>query len=229
MMFYPEEILTPFAAIHLGKPVKWIEDRRENFISSNQERGQIHEVEYAFDDQGMLLAVRDTFQHDTGAYTPYGIIVPIITACSLPGPYRLQHYYSEFTVLYTNKVPVSPYRGAGRPHAVFVMERIMDRIASELHLDRLEGSARNFLAPDEFPWDVGLVYQDGGPTTYDSGNYQAGLEKLKVLLDYDHFREQQAKAHAEGRYLGMGMACYVEGTGIGPYEGAKVSVESDGR
>ncbi len=156
-------------------------------------------------------------------------LCPIITACTLPGPYRLRHYASEFTVLYTNKVPVSPYRGAGRPHAVFVMERIMDRIASELHLDRLEVRSRNFIASDEFPWDVGLVYQDGGPTNYDSGDYQAGLEKLKGLLDYEHFPEQQEAARAQGRYLGIGVACYVEGTGIGPYEGAKVSVESDGR
>ncbi len=229
MMFYPEEILTPFAAIQLGRPVKWIEDRREHFISANQERGQLHEVAYAFDDQGILLAVHDTFQHDTGAYTPYGIIVPIITACSLPGPYRLQNYYSEFTVLYTNKVPVSPYRGAGRPHAVFVMERIMDRIASELHVDRLAVRSRNFIQPEEFPWDVGLVYQDGGPTKYDSGNYQAGLDKLKIMLDYDNFPARQAEARKQGKYLGLGVAYYVEGTSIGPYEGATVRVESDGR
>ena len=229
MLFYPEEVLTPFAAIHLGRPVKWIEDRREHFISANQERSQLHEVEYAFDDQGILLAVRDSFLHDTGAYTPYGIIVPIITACTLPGPYRLQNYYSEFKVLYTNKVPVSPYRGAGRPHAVFVMERIMDRIAGELHLDRAEVRSRNFIAPDEFPWDVGLVYQDGGPTKYDSGNYQAGLDKLKAMLDYEDFPAKQAEALKEGRYLGLGIAYYVEGTGIGPYEGAQVRVESDGR
>jgi aerobic carbon-monoxide dehydrogenase large subunit len=229
MMFYPEEILTPFAAIRLGRPVKWIEDRREHFISANQERSQIHEVEYAFDDQGILLAVRDKFLHDTGAYTPYGIIVPIITACTLPGPYRLKDYYSEFTVLYTNKVPVSPYRGAGRPHAVFVMERIMDRIAKELNMDRAEVRSRNFISPDEFPWDVGLVYQDGGPTKYDSGNYQAGLNKLKALLDYDNFPAMQAEARKQGCYLGIGIGCYVEGTGIGPYEGAQVRVESDGR
>jgi len=229
MMFYPEEVLTPFAAIHLGRPVKWIEDRREHFISANQERSQLHEVEYAFDDQGILLAVRDNFIHDTGAYTPYGIIVPIITACTLPGPYRLKDYYSEFKVIYTNKVPVSPYRGAGRPHAVFVMERIMDRIASELQLDRAEVRSRNFIDPTDFPWDVGLTYQDGGPTKYDSGNYQAGLDKLKMVLDYDNFPAKQAEALKEGRYLGLGIAYYVEGTGIGPYEGAQVRVESDGR
>lgn len=229
MLFYPEEVLTPFAAQKVGRPVKWIEDRREHFISANQERSQFHEVDYAFDDQGKLLAVRDRFLHDTGAYTPYGIVVPLITVCTLPGPYRLRHYSSDFTVLYTNKVPVSPYRGAGRPHAVFVMERIMDRIASELHLDRLEVRTRNFIAPDEFPWDVGLVYQDGGPTKYDSGNYQEGLEKLKALLDYDHFSERQAEARKAGRYLGVGVACYVEGTAVGPYEGAWVRVESDGR
>src|SRR5436305_1863901 len=229
MLFYPEEILTPFAAIHLGRPVKWIEDRREHFISTNQERSQQHEVEYAFDEQGILLAIRDTFLHDTGAYTPYGIIVPIITACTLPGPYRLKHYYSEFTVLYTNKVPVSPYRGAGRPQAVFVMERIMDRIAGELHLDRCEVRSRNFIQPDEFPWDAGFVYQDGGPTRYDSGNYQAGLDKLKAMLDYDNFPQMQAQARQEERYLGIGVGYYVEGTSIGPYEGARVRVESDGR
>ncbi|GAC1349758.1 MAG: xanthine dehydrogenase family protein molybdopterin-binding subunit [Ktedonobacteraceae bacterium] len=229
MLFYPEEILTPFAAIHLGRPVKWIEDRRENFISSNQERGQKHEIEYAFDDQGVLLAIRDKFLHDAGAYTPYGIIVPIITACTLPGPYRLKHYYSEFTVLYTNKVPVSPYRGAGRPHAVFVMERIMDRIARDLDLDRFEVRSRNFIRPDEFPWDVGLVYQDGGPTKYDSGDYQAGLDKLKVMLNYDDFPRLQAEARQQGRYLGLGVGYYVEGTSIGPYEGANIRVESDGR
>src|SRR5947209_7268648 len=229
MMFYPEEILTPFAAIQLGRPVKWIEDRREHFISANQERSQLHEVEYAFDDQGLLLAVRDKFLHDTGAYTPYGIIVPIITACTLPGPYRLKHYYSEFTVLYTNKVPVSPYRGAGRPHAVFIMERIMDRIAKELKIDRCEVRSRNFIQPDEFPWDVGLVYQDGGPTKYDSGNYQAGLDKLKAMLDYDNFPKLQDEARQQGRFLGIGIGYYVEGTSIGPYEGANVRVESDGR
>jgi aerobic carbon-monoxide dehydrogenase large subunit len=229
MMFYPEEVLTPFSAIHLGRPVKWIEDRREHFISANQERSQLHEVEYAFDGQGILLAVRDNFIHDTGAYTPYGIIVPIITACTLPGPYRLKNYYSEFKVIYTNKVPVSPYRGAGRPHAVFVMERIMDRIASELQLDRAEVRSRNFIDPDDFPWDVGLIYQDGGPTKYDSGNYQAGLDKLKLMLDYDNFSAKQTEALKEGRYLGLGIAYYVEGTGIGPYEGAQIRVESDGR
>jgi aerobic carbon-monoxide dehydrogenase large subunit len=229
MLFYPEEILTPFAARQLGRPVKWIEDRREHFISANQERSQRHSVEYAFDEQGLLLAVRDRFVHDTGAYTPYGIIVPLITACTLPGPYRLRHYASEFTVLYTNKVPVSPYRGAGRPHAVFVMERIMDRIARELYLDRLDVRLRNFIQPDEFPWDVGVVYQDGGPTKYDSGNYPAALDKLKALLDYDHFPEEQQAARQEGRYLGLGVGCYVEGTGIGPYEGARINVESDGR
>lgn len=229
MMFYPEEVLVPFATRRLGRPVKWIEDRREHFISANQERSQEHEVEYAFDDDGILLAVRDSFLHDAGAYTPYGIIVPIITACTLPGPYRLRHYASEFKVLYTNKVPVSPYRGAGRPHAVFVMERIMDRIAQELHMDRLEVRSRNFIRPDEFPWDVGLIYQDGGPTKYDSGDYQAGLDRLKALLDYDNFPSMQAEARQQGRYLGIGVACYVEGTGIGPYEGAMVRVESDGR
>jgi CO/xanthine dehydrogenase Mo-binding subunit len=109
------------------------------------------------------------------------------------------------------------------------MERIMDSIARVLHRDRAEVRSSNFIQPDEFPWDVELVYQDGGPTKYDSGNYQAGLDKLRVLLDYDNFPTMQAEARNQGRYLGLGIGCYVEGTGIGPYEGAQVRVESDGR
>src|SRR5262249_21818119 len=123
MLFYPEEILVPCAAIRLGRPVKWVEDRLEHLASASQERGQLHEVEVATDAAGPIPAVRDRFVHDAGAYTPYGIIVPLITASQLPGPYRLPHYHVEFDVAYTNKVMVTPYRGAGRPHGAFVMER----------------------------------------------------------------------------------------------------------
>ena len=229
MLFYPEEILVPWAALRLRRPVKWTEDRREHLTAADQERGQVHHVEVAVDADGRILGLRDRFVHDTGAYTPYGMVVPIITASQLPGQYRLRNYAVEFAVAYTNKPAVSPYRGAGRPHGVFVMERVIGLVARELGLDAAEVRRRNLIQPDEFPWDVGLTFQDGGPTRYDSGNYPAGLEAALERAGYATFRDRQAEARRRGRHLGIGIACYVEGTGIGPYEGAHVRVEPSGR
>ena len=229
MLFYPEEILVPLAAIRLGRPVKWIEDRHEHLIAANQERGQIHDVDVAVDGDGRILALRDRFVHDAGAYTPYGIIVPLITSTQLPGPYRLPHYAVEFDVVYTNTAIVTPYRGAGRPHGAFVMERVIGRVARELGLEAVEVRRRNFIQPHEFPWDVGLTFQDGGPTRYDSGDYPRGLEMALETIGFRDFRARQAEARRQGRHLGLGVACYVEGTGIGPYEGAHVRVEPSGR
>jgi aerobic carbon-monoxide dehydrogenase large subunit len=229
MLFYPEETLVPYAAMKLGRPVKWTEDRREHLVAANQERGQIHDVEVGFDDSGRILGLRDRFVHDAGAYTPYGIVVPIITSTQLPGPYRLKNYTVEFEVAYTNKAVVTPYRGAGRPHGVFVMERVIGLIARELGLEPAEVRRRNFIQPDEFPWDVGLTFQDGGPTRYDSGNYPGGLAMALEMIEAGGFRARQAEARRAGRYLGLGLGCYVEGTGIGPYEGAHVRVEPSGK
>ncbi len=229
MMFFAEEVLVPWAAVKLERPVKWIEDRREHFISANQERGQLHHADIAVDAEGHILGIRDRFVHDTGAYTPYGIVVPIITSTQLPGPYRVPNYYSDFTVVYTNTPCVSPYRGAGRPHANFVMERLIDRVARELQLEPNEVRRRNFIQSDEFPWDVGLTFQDGAPTKYDSGNYPLALDMAEQHIDLPGFRQMQAKARRQGRYLGIGFAAYVEGTGIGPYEGAHVRVEPSGK
>jgi carbon-monoxide dehydrogenase large subunit len=229
MLFFPEEVLVPWAAIQLGQPVKWTEDRHEHFVAANQERGQAHTARVAVDAEGHILGLESVFLHDTGAYTPYGMVVPIITATQLPGPYKVPNYRSEFTVVYTNTPCVSPYRGAGRPHACFVMERLIDRIARELSLEPNEVRRRNFVQPDEFPWDVGLTFQDGAPTRYDSGNYPAALDLAERMIDVPVFRAEQAAARAEGRYLGLGFAAYVEGTGIGPYEGAHVRIEPSGR
>jgi carbon-monoxide dehydrogenase large subunit len=229
MLFYPEEILVPYAAIRLGRPVKWIEDRREHFLSASQERGQVHQVEVATDAEGRILALRTRFLHDAGAYTPYGIVVPLITATQLPGPYRITDYHVEFDAVYTNRMMVTPYRGAGRPHGAFVMERVIGLIARGLGLDPVEVRRRNFIQPNEFPWDVGLTFQDGGPTRYDSGNYPDGLGLALQQIDAQAFRARQAAARAAGRYLGLGVAAYVEGTGIGPYEGAHVRIEPSGK
>jgi len=229
MLFYPEEILVPHAAMTLGRPVKWIEDRHEHLIAANQERGQIHDVEVGIDEDGRILALRDRFVHDAGAYTPYGIVVPIITSTQLPGPYRLRNYTVEFEVAYTDTAIVTPYRGAGRPHGAFVMERVIGLIARELGLEPADVRRRNFIRSDEFPWDVGLTFQDGGPTRYDSGDYPAGLETALEAIGAKEFRRAQAEARRVGRWLGLGIGCYVEGTGIGPYEGAHVRIEPSGK
>ena len=226
---WPEELLVPLAARALGRPVKCTEDRREHFISSAHERGQVHHIEVGFDDDGRLLGLDVEFWHDNGAYTPYGLIVPIITSTQLLGPYKPANYRVVFESLYTNTVIVTPYRGAGRPQGCYAMERTMDAIAAYLGMDRAEVRAANFIQPDEFPYDHGLIFQDGRPLIYDSGDYPASLEKLKALVGWDEFPAFRAEMAAEGRRVGIGLACYVEGTGVGPYEGAHVHIETSGK
>jgi len=219
MLFYPDELLVPFAAMQLGRPVKWTEDRQEHFTAVNQERGQVHEVEVGFDDEGRVLALSDDFIHDAGAYTPYGIILPIITAGQITGPYQVPNYRVRFRDVYTNATPTSPYRGAGRPHACFVMERTLDAIAAELGLDRVEVRRRNLIQPDQFPYEVGVAWQDGNKVVYDSGDYPALLERAVAMLG----------PRPSGDHVGMGLGVYVEGTGVGPYEGAHVQVLVSGK
>jgi carbon-monoxide dehydrogenase large subunit len=226
---WPEELLVPLAARTLGTPVKFTEDRREHFISSAHERGQVHHVEVGFDDEGRVLGLDVEFWHDHGAYIPYGLIVPIITSTQLLGPYKPASYRVRFESLYTNTVMVTPYRGAGRPQGCFVMERTMDAIAAALGKDRADVRAANFIQPDEFPYDQGLVFQDGRELEYDSGDYPASLAKLKELVGWDEFPAFRAEMAAEGRRVGIGLACYVEGTGVGPYEGAHVHIETSGK
>jgi aerobic carbon-monoxide dehydrogenase large subunit len=226
VMFYPEEVLVPLAAIRLLRPVKWVEDRIEHFIGSTHERKQIHDIEVAATKDGVVLALRDRFLHDTGAFIPYGIAIAQVASTQLPGPYRIPDFSVEFSAVYTNTVPVTPYRGCGRPHACFVIERVMDRLAAELGIDRAEIRRRNFIQPDEFPYRRGdILFADGLPVTLDSGDYPRQLELLLDAIGYAQFREEQARAREQGRYLGIGLACYVEGTGLGPYEGAHVQVE----
>ena len=226
---WPEEVLVPWAARQLGRPVKYTEDRIEHFVASAHERGQRHQVTVGFDDDGRVLGLDVRFWHDNGAYIPYGLIVPIITSTQLLGPYKPGAYRVEFSSLYTNTVIVTPYRGAGRPQGVFVMERTMDAIAAALRLDRATVRERNFIHPEEMPYDHGLIFQDGRPLIYDSGDYPAALAKLKALVGWDKFEAERVAARDEGRRLGIGLACYVEGTGVGPYEGAHVIVETSGK
>ena len=228
-IFYPEEAAIPAAALKLGRPVKWIEDRREHFLCATQERDQYWDVAIAVDAEGKILGVRGSMLHDTGAFVPWGLVMPYIAATTVPGPYVVPAYRLDTTVVFTNKVPTTPVRGAGRPQAVFVMERLMDRVARELQLDRAEVRRRNFIQPEQMPYEVGLIFRDGKPLVYDSGDYPKGQETALASAGYDAFREQQRAALDEGRFIGIGIANYVEGTGLGPFEGVTVRVLPSGK
>ena len=226
--FYPENFLVPWLAVRYGTAVKWIEDRREHFIASRQERDQTHWVEAAFNNDGRVVGLKNFFLYDTGAYST-SLVVPWITLATIPGPYKIPNLQLEFKAVYTNKVTAMVVRGAGRPQAVYVMETLMDRIARELNMDPAEVRRRNFIQKDEYPYSVGILYRDNNPLEYDSGNYPACLEEALKMIGYDDFRKMQAAERRCGVRLGIGIAAYVEGTGFGPYEGGSVKVGTDGR
>jgi carbon-monoxide dehydrogenase large subunit len=230
MLFYPEEVVVPWVAIKHNRPVKWIEDRLEHFFATTQERGQTHDAEMALSRDGQILGIKDKFLHDTGAYNPYGLTVPINSQCTLLGPYVVPSYDSTFTAVFTNKPIVTPYRGAGRQHGVFVIERLLDIAARELGIDRAEIRRKNFIPADAFPYNNEIIYQDFTALEYDSGNYEPILDKALDMIGYQKFlADEQPRLRAQGRNVGIGIACYVEGTGIGPYEGAKVQVQANGK
>jgi carbon-monoxide dehydrogenase large subunit len=226
---YPEEILVPFLAFELGRPVKWIEDRTEHFISTAHGRDQVHEIEIAFDREGRLLAFRDRFLLDNGAYNPMGLTDAYNTAAHLQGPYKIPNFSVTGICVATNKVPNAPYRGAGRPEAVFVMERSIDRVAAHLGLDPAEVRRRNFVQPEEMPYHAGILYRDGQPVCYDSGNYPETLARALEAAGYEGLRRRQKELQRAGRYVGVGIGCYVEGTGVGSFEGATVRIDPTGR
>jgi carbon-monoxide dehydrogenase large subunit len=222
---YANEIVVPLAARELGRPVKWVEDRAENFVHMTHERLQIHEIELAATKEGVVLGLRDRFVHDTGAFIPYGIAVAQVASCQIAGPYRIPNIEVEFSCVYTPTVPVTPYRGCGRPQANFALERAMDQLADELGIDRFEIRRRNFIQPEEFPYTrPDLIFADGLAVTLDSGDYPRALEKLADAIDVDSFRAEQEAGRQQGRYLGLGLSFYVEGTGLGPYEGGHVRI-----
>jgi aerobic carbon-monoxide dehydrogenase large subunit len=230
MIFYPEEVALPWISMRLNRPVKWIEDRLEHFVATTHERGQIHDAEIALTRDGRILGLKDVFLHDTGAYNPYGLTVPINSQCTMLGPYVVPAYDSTFTSVFTSLPIVTPYRGAGRQHGVFVIERLLDLAARELAIDPAEIRRRNLIPPDAFPYQNEIIYQDFQPLKYDSGNYEPVLDKALAAIGYEKFvREEQPKLRAQGRCVGIGVACYVEGTGVGPYEGARVQVQSNGK
>jgi carbon-monoxide dehydrogenase large subunit len=227
--FYPEYVAIVFAARLLERPVKWIEDRRENFLATHQERDQYWDMEIAVDRDARILGVRGELIHETGAYVPWGIVLPWITATTVPGPYVIPNFKLDVVSVYTNKIQTTPVRGAGRPEAVVAMERLMDRVARELALDPAEVRRRNFIHPEQMPYNVGIIFRDGRPVTYDSGDYPACQAAALKASDYDAFAQRQAQARSSGRYIGIGIANAVEATGLGPYESATVRVSTTGK
>ena len=228
-IFYPEEAMVAIAAHDLRRPVKWIEDRREHFYTATQERDQWWDISIALDANAKILAMKIDMTHDNGAYLPWGIITPYIGVTTTPGPYVIPAIDVNLKVVYTNKNATSPVRGAGRPQAVFAMERILDKAARQLGIDRAEIRRRNFIQPEQMPYNNGFIYRDGKPMVYDSGDYPQCQAIALEKIAYDDFPARKAAALKEGRYLGIGIANFVEGTGLGPFEGATVRVQQTGR
>ncbi len=226
---YPEYPCVAASAKMLGRPVKWIEDRRENFLCTHQERDQLWEMELAADRDGRILGLRGRLLHDTGAFIPWGLVLPWIAATTVPGPYVIPNFRIELNAVYTNMISTTPVRGAGRPQGVFVMERLMDRLAETAGLDRAEVRRRNFITPAQMPYKVGIVSRDGRPVTYDSGDYPTTQTRALDAAGYSDFPARQAMALREGRYIGIGISNAVESTGLGPYEGATVRVATTGK
>jgi carbon-monoxide dehydrogenase large subunit len=224
-VLYPEDLLVGLAAIRLGRPVKWIEDRLEHMQSAIHAREQVHEIELGLSSDGRVLALRDRILVDTGAYNPLGLVIPYNTIAHLQGPYRVPHFEATAEGLITTKVPTAPYRGAGRPEAVFAVERSLDLAARELGLDPVELRLRNLVAAEEMPFDTGILYRDGDPLVLDGGDYGAVLRRAAELAGWD----AAERGERDGLLHGRGVGVYVEGTGVGPYEGALVRLGADGR
>ena len=226
---YPEDLLIPAAAIATRRPVKWTEDRREHMMGSAHARGQVHDIEIAARRDGTLLAVRDRIWVDLGAYNSWGIVLPYNTVAHLLGPHRVPNLDVECRGVVTNKTPNAPYRGAGRPETVFAMDRIVDCLARELRMDPAELRRRNYLSEADMPYELHIPYRDGNPLVYDSGDFRAGLEAALRAVGYEALRAEQVRLRERGVYRGIGLSGYVEGTAIGPYEGATVRLDASGR
>ncbi len=227
--FYPEEIVIPLVARALGRPVKWIEDRREHFVATTTQRDQHWHLEVACTSEGKMLGLRGTVTHENGAYIPYGILLPNSSLMPLPGAYSIPAVDVGVDIVFTNTVPNSPVRGAGRPCGIYAVERMVQTVSRELGIPPEEVRRRNYVRPDQMPYKTGATLRGGAPLVYDSGDYEALLDKALDLADFAAFKERQAAARKEGRYLGIGISSCIEDTGMGPYEGTTVRVESSGK
>lgn len=228
-MVYPEELLIPTLALRYRKPVRWTDTRRENFVAATHARDQHHDIELAVQADGTILGLRDRYLVDSGASNVECLVCPYNTAAHLPGPYRIPSLRIECLAVLTNKTPNAAARGAGRPEAVFAMEGILDAAADELGLDRVEIRRRNTIPLEAMPYDHGILYRDGAPLVLDGGDYRACLEDALAAVGFDAFRAEQGRLREQGRHVGLGVAGYIEGTGVGPYESAFIRVEPSGK
>ena len=226
---YADEVLVAVAAFRLGRPVKWIETRREHAQCVGHDREQLHEAAVAFAPDGTIAALEDRFLADVGAYPVMGNGLTANTVNHLPGPYRVPHYRGHGESVVTTTMFNAAYRAAGRPEANFVMERLMDIGARRLGLDPADVRRRNLIRAAEMPYRSGLTYKDGIPVTYDPGDYPAAFERMLRAFGYDDWRKRQMATVGSPRPIGVGIACYAQGTGLGPFEGATVRVDPRGK
>ncbi len=228
--FYPEDFLIPYAAMQLGRPVKWIEDRLENLVACNHSRQQFYRMALALDQEGTILGAEVELVNDQGGYIrTHGIIVPELAAALFPGPYRIPNYRCQVRCVLTNKTPTGTYRAPGRFEAHSARERLLDRAARQLGMDPGTLRLRNLIRPDEMPYRVG-THSLGEAIVYDSGDYPYALEEVLRVSGYRQRRREQERARAAGSgpLIGLGLSCFVEKTGLGPFEGARVEVDPSG-
>lgn len=225
---YPEEIIIPYLAMKYKRPVKWIEDRLEHMQSTRHSRDQVHDVEVAFRNDGTILGLKDQFLLDNGAHNSFALCCAYNSAAHLRGMYHIPNYEITGRIVLTNKTPNVPYRGAGRPEAVYVMDRIIYMIADKLNLDPVEVSMRNFVRSEQMPYETGIFYRDGANMVLENGDYVKSLQQAMKIAGYEEFRQQQEEARKNNKNIGIGFSSYIEGTGIGPFEGAAVKVDSTG-
>ncbi len=226
---YPEDFVIPWLALRLNRPVRWIEDRREDLTTTTQDREQVHDLEIGVRKDGTFLALRDRIVVDAGAYAIYGAIVPMLTSTHILGVYKVPNFECGMGVAYSHRVPLGAVRGAGRPQGTYVMDRVVDLVARELKLDPVEIRFKNFVQPHEMPYSTGFPLPGGKTVTFDSGDYPSCLRLAMEKAKYADLRALQAAERARGRHLGVGIACYIEATTIGPYEGATVRIDSVGK
>ena len=222
--FYPEDFLVPFAAMKLGRPVKWIEDRREHLMAANHSREVRCELELAARRDGTLLGMRARIHGDMGAYIrTHGGLVPASTAAVLPGPYRVPAYEARVRCVMTNKMGVGTYRAPGRYESCYFRERMLDMMAADLGMDPIELRRKNLIRPEEIPYDLGPTRPGIASTVFDSGDYPRALEHALERFGYDALKPLQGTLQ-EGRYHGVGIGWFVKNTGLGPSEGARIAV-----
>lgn len=228
-ILYPDEVAISAASLLLERPVKWIEDRREHFLASIQERDQYWDVEVGFDGDGRLLGARGKMISDAGAYTLQGINLAYNASTNFPGPYVLPHYRLDVSVVETNKTPTAPVRGAGYPEGCFAMERVLDAVARHRGLDRAEIRRRNLVPAGAIPYQTPMQARSTSAIIYESGDFPACLDLALKSADYAGFPARRDKARAEGRLLGFGISTGLKGSGRGPFESAIVRVGRSGK